>query len=178
MKKDWLVHSKIETTNFKKTIDEIVNNETIVDNSIKSTRGLNAKQYMLFDKQHLFLNIQNKVKEELSKILPNFNFVLISAWTVLGEENSYHMVHKHNDPSNHVATVLYLDVPKVKNIHQSGSFYYFLRDINNEIQNYLIEPEIGSLIVMPIHIFHGTYPQSKGLRQTLNMDFKVLPYSL
>ena len=37
-----------------------------------------------------------------------------------------------------------------------------------------IIPKLGDLIIMPIHIFHGAYPQSKGTRQTLNMDFEVV----
>jgi len=27
---------------------------------------------------------------------------------------------------------------------------------------------------MPVHILHGSYPQPKGIRQTLNLDFEVV----
>ena len=50
---------------------------------------------------------------------------------------------------------------------------FFIRDKNLNITYHEIKPKEGSLIIMPIHIFHGAYPQAKGLRQTLNMDFEI-----
>jgi hypothetical protein len=139
-----------------------------------STTGYNVEQYYLIENESLFRNIQNKVIEQFKRYMNN-DFKLKSSWTILGEENSYHTVHKHHDAINFIASVLYLEVPPNPDIHRSGGFYYFLnRNKGKGIKNLEIYPQIGDLIFMPVHILHGSYPQSKGLRQTLNMDFEVI----
>ena len=170
---DWVIHTKIDITGYKKTLNGIVNNIPPSLKKYRSTKGFNSKQYLLHEYQDKFLKIQEDVKIQIkthANIKNNLN--LIAAWTVLGYEDSYHVVHKHNEPTNHVASVLYLKVPK-PTINKGGQFYFFIRDKNSNITYHEIKPKEGSLIIMPIHIFHGAYPQARGLRQTLNMDFEI-----
>ena len=49
---------------------------------------------------------------------------------------------------------------------------YILLD-NNEIKYHELEPVEGMLVIMPTRTLHGSYPQPRGLRQTLNFDFQV-----
>ena len=169
---DWLVHKNIDISNYKNYFNTIVNNVPEVDLQSKSTRGINSKQFDLKEQQKEFSNLIDVVKNEILKISDNLKLDLVSAWTVIGDENSYHLAHRHNDPINHISTVLYLSVPEKNTFHQSGSFFYFKRDENNNIEYNFIEPKEGSLIIMPVHLWHGTYPQAPGKRQTLNMDFE------
>ena len=56
---------------------------------------------------------------------------------------------------------------------QEGQFYFFLLK-NNKIEYNEIQPEEGMMIVMPTKTLHGSYPQAKGLRHTLNLDFEII----
>jgi len=174
MKTDWLYVAKLDVSGIKERIDSIVDDAILKDPEYLSTRGFNSKQYNLTYKKESFLDIQQAVVDEIKKTLNLFDssFELGNAWTVYGQENSYHAVHRHFDQPNHISTVLYLDVPPSPTLQQPGYFYFFMHDNDGEIIDHIIEPQIGDLIIMPSHILHGAYPQSKGLRQTLNMDFK------
>ena len=170
-KTNWIVNKEIDIRNF----DSIINNTLIeeVDLLKKSTRGFSAKQYDLYNHKDKFKVVIDDIKRELRKIDNSVNYNLVSAWTVIGEENSYHTVHRHNEANvNHIATVLYLKVPK-SNTHQTGNFYYFLNE-NDNVSYGLVAPKKGTFIVMPINLLHGSYPQAKGIRQTLNMDFEIV----
>ena len=169
--RDWAVHTTIDVTGYKKILDRITKNKSPVSVKDRSTRGGDSKQYLIYEYRDRFLEIQESVKKEVIRHTGKTNLNLLAAWTVLGYENSYHTVHNHNDPTNHVATVLYLKVPK-PTFHKSGEFYFFTNN-DGQIKYNEIQPQQGSLIIMPIHIWHGCYPQSKGLRQTLNMDFEI-----
>ena len=59
--------------------------------------------------------------------------------------------------------------PKAGQDNSSQGF----RDNFNEIKYHEIQPEKGMMIVMPTKTLHGTYPQPRGLRHTLNLDFGV-----
>jgi hypothetical protein len=37
-----------------------------------------------------------------------------------------------------------------------------------------INPEVGKLLIFPDWIIHGTYPQTKGIRQTFNVDYHFI----
>jgi hypothetical protein len=53
--------------------------------------------------------------------------------------------------------------------------YFLLLEINIIYLEYKeFSPKIGDFFIFPIHVLHGTYPQSEGIRQTLNLDFEVL----
>ena len=166
----YLTHEKINIDKLLPLIDKLQGEP--VDLSNRSSRGEKSIQYNLFNYIENFKEAINLVVDNLSK---NKKYKLLSAWTVIGEEDSYHLVHKHNGYKNHIATVLYLKVPK-KQFHKSGDFYYFFKDKNGNIKKETISPEVGSLIVMPINTYHGAYPQGEGIRQTLNLDFEVIDY--
>ena len=36
-----------------------------------------------------------------------------------------------------------------------------------------INPEVGKLLIFPDWILHGTYPQTKGIRQSFNIDYAL-----
>ena len=92
---------------------------------------------------------------------------------MLGYKGSYHTVHKHNNKINHISVVLYLNVNKTQQNNENGNFYCFLNNQNN-IQYYSHKPKKNDLIIMPVWLLHGVYPQEKGLRQTLNLDFELI----
>jgi hypothetical protein len=159
-----------------KNFNTIINNSILekADLALKSTRGFLSQQYDLFDNKEKFNVVVEEIKNQLKKINKDMDYNLVAAWTVIGKENSYHTVHRHNEANlNHIATVLYLNVPE-SNMHQSGDFYYLVNDNNNNISCETITPKKGTLIIMPIDLLHGSYPQSKGTRQTLNMDFEII----
>ena len=168
--KNWIINKQIDTKNFNSLINSYLKEK--IDISEKSTKGNYSEQYDLFKYKDELKVVIEEIKNHLKKIDNTVLYNLVAAWTVIGKENSYHTVHRHNQKVNHIATVLYLNVPK-KNIHQSGDFYYFLND-NNNISHNRISPNEGTFIVMPIDLLHGAYPQPKGIRQTLNMDFEII----
>ena len=173
---DWIIFKNINVEGYKDIINNILTEDIYVEKEKYSTRGYNSMQYWLSSKEDLFIPIQDKIKNEIINDLKGLeidNLNLVSSWTVLGQENSYHTMHRHNKPQNHISTILYLDVPPEPTIDQSGDFYFILRDENKDIQYHQMQPKIGDLIIMNVDIWHGAYPQAKGLRQTLNMDFEI-----
>ena len=183
---DWLFETYITKEEVKK-IKKILS-KTIVENRIpnriesKSTTG-DIQQYSLHEL--LDSNIHDLIKFKTKEILIENNILKEEnelnhkgSWTVYGQEGSYHVTHNHlrntSDLNNfgskflpQISIVLYLDCPK--SYSHSGLFYAFFR--SNEI--ILKEPEIGKLIIFPSWIYHGTYPQPKGLRHTLSIDFTL-----
>ena len=178
---DWLFETYITKEEVEK-IKKILS-KTIVENripnrfEIQSTTG-NIQQYSLHDL--LDSHIHDLVKSKSKEILIKNNILKLenelkhkSSWTVYGQEGSYHTTHNHLQKGfesrslSQVSTVLYLDCPTYHS--HSGLFYAFFR--SNQL--ILKEPEIGKLIIFPSWIYHGTYPQSKGLRHTLNIDFEI-----
>ena len=171
----WFKKTNIDTKNYKVIIDNLVKDMKPINDERYSTRGLNAKQYDLYDFKDSISTIVDHVKIELKKIFNKPFYNLVAAWTVYSEENSYHLVHRHNyENSNHISSVLYLSIPDNINLHQSGNFYYFMKNKDNNISYNHITPKLGDLFFLPANMFHGTYPQAKGLRQTLNLDFEVI----
>jgi hypothetical protein len=54
-----------------------------------------------------------------------------------------------------------------------GNFYYFLNKRENLLLFNSIYPKTNDFFIFPSWIWHGSYPQVKGIRQTLNIDFNV-----
>lgn len=164
-----------------------------------STTGKNSEQYWLIHRKDEFLvsdsrfykfeeeyknQILNRIKvanlfDEKKK--ENIDLNYLNAWSVIGEEDSYHTIHCHNEGSfDGISTLVYLEVPDtnlddepenniflVTNVGPKNSYYY-------ENTNYLnINPEVGKLLIFPDWVLHGTYPQTKGIRQTFNIDYKI-----
>ena len=169
----FLRHKKVNTNKF---LEEMKKCKTMnVDHDLlksRSTQGINSSQTELtnIDKlSKLFL-------EAMTDVIEVNNLKPTSCWSVSGEEGSYHRIHRHLpfdgedvEKTNRVSTVLYSDAPSQTKI-ADGDFYFVIKE-GNEIKSYSIEPKVGDFIVMSANVFHGTYPQSKGLRRTLNMDF-------
>ena len=194
---DWLLDFKIDNTiDIKDKINSTIKYLKKVDVKYKSTRGILSEQYDLLN---IFLNekdysqildkikqisIKNIIEKKMIKNVKDLK--LINAWTVSGYEGSYHELHNHceygyDDNSlkklkkNQISTVLYLNVDNksVEEKRNEGYFYFIIKQ-DDDLEYYNIKPETGKFLVFPIWIFHGTYPQSNGLRQTLNLDFEVI----
>ena len=98
------------------------------------------------------------------------------AWTVIGEEGSYHTIHDHGP--NAVCSVTYLEVPeRSKDNDKAGQIYFVLQSdpyhpltpVKHKVVH--ITPKPGMIVIFPSWILHGVYPQGPGIRQTLNVDF-------
>ena len=191
---DWLIITNINVKGLKTQINKLTKKSIEVNVEERSTSGGVSRQYDIFSQikynaglptpsQKYFHYIRDEVQKALHlKFNHNFNLQYISGWTVKGEEHTYHTLHKHNYKNKvsvekknlEVASVVYLDVPKYDEKHSkdANNFYCVL---NNEyIKYYSYKPKIGDLIIFPIWLWHGSYPQTKGTRQTLNLDFKLL----
>ena len=176
---DWLIvdnFSKDQVLLFKNSINKLIDNFNLKsDITGKSTKGLNAQQFDLFqhitDISHVVKIVQTKVENVLLQKIKSVK----SAWTVLGYENSFHTVHKHNTKifNSHVATVTYLNMPNEYDEHRTGNFYAILQDANKVNFNFLHEPKEGDILIFPVWVYHGTMPQPKGLRHTLSIDFEL-----
>ena len=169
--------------------------DTIVGDLTSYTIGNNVEQYWIESKgkkqfhykNQEYENIEQKFRKQIhgrlkaASLLRNKEIELeqTGAWTIIGEEGSYHVTHTHFHGRNEgISTVIYLNVPESKTDDQSNSiFLVFHTDppshfINTPCPNiHHIKPEVGKLLIFPYHIPHGTYPQTKGIRQTFNIDY-------
>jgi hypothetical protein len=109
-------------------------------------------------------------KDEMHDIISLYETIvgtkldLQNAWTVYGQEGTYHTIHRHAKKPDFICTVLFLDTTGVST--PNGDFYAVL---NNEV--YQFSPRKGDMLIFSSDVCHGTYPQVKGLRHTLNLDF-------
>ena len=173
---DWVIIDSIAIEDIAIMVKKGIKTTFPIALDSKSTAGGKSKQYDLFKylknnstldkvKEKILLNLDKHLQLKLS------NLKLVSAWTVLGYKNSYHTLHKHGDHKNHVASVIYLNVPNSKHERDGRFFYVYKKD--QEIDYGSHKPRVGDLIIFPVWLWHGAYPQSKGLRQTLNLDFEI-----
>ena len=97
------------------------------------------------------------------------------AWTVIGEQGSYHTIHDHGP--NSVCTITYLDVPENQDeSNREGQVYFVLQSdpyhplspVHHKVVH--ITPKAGMLVIFPSWLLHGVYPQGEGIRQTVNVD--------
>lgn len=97
------------------------------------------------------------------------------AWTVIGEEGSYHTLHDHGP--NAVCTITYLDVPENQSeADREGQVFFVLQSdpyhplapVKHKVVH--VTPKPGMLIIFPSWLLHGVYPQGAGIRQTVNID--------
>lgn len=146
--------SDTEADEVKSVIDGLVSNCQKVS-WYPST--VNGEDYHLLD-------------QDLSDIIPLYErtigrkLELKNAWTVYGQEGTYHQIHRHSESSDFICTVLFLDTSGVSS--PNGDFYAVL---NNDVYQY--SPTKGDILIFSSDVCHGTYPQVKGLRHTLNLDF-------
>lgn len=164
-----------------------------------STTGKNSEQYWLIRQEdNLYVNdsrFYDFKKEYKNQVLNRIKAADLfdekkkedidlnnnNAWSVIGEENSYHTIHCHNEGSfDGISTLVYLEVPETNvedepennlflatHVGPKNPYYY-------ENAPYLnINPEVGKLLIFPDWVLHGTYPQTKGIRQTFNIGYKM-----
>lgn len=181
---DWIAEAQLDSKVTEIFKDSILT--TIESNNLKndtygtSCRG-DIKQYELLNKidQSLLSLIKSITIDQLvrNKVLDNHNYKLreTTIWTCVGKKGSYHTVHNHNSArnyySNYVSTTIYLQTPEM--VGTDGLFYSFFR--NNQIV--VKPPSVGKILIFPIWLFHGTYPQPEGDRQTLNLTFEIIPHT-
>lgn len=99
---------------------------------------------------------------------------LYRAWTVKGEEGSYHTLHDHGP--NSLCSITYLETPKDQDDRQGQVYFVMQSDPYNQLAPVKhkvvhINPHPGMIIIFPSWLLHGVYPQGPGLRQTLSIDF-------
>ena len=164
-----------------------------------STTGENAEQYWIQMKGEKHFHYKNKEYEDIERrfregihgrlkaaSLLQFDDIQLrqsTAWTVIGEEGSYHTIHNHRQGRMEgISAVLYLNVPDSED-HSNCLFLVLHTDPSNKFFNqgcdstWHIKPKVGKVLIFPFHIPHGTYPQTKGTRQTFNVDYNFLEES-
>jgi hypothetical protein len=163
-----------------------------------STTGKNVEQYWFkknndfYFKNKNFEDIKIDYKSQIlnrlkkSNILNEEMYKKIDlenkdCWSVIGEENSYHTPHSHNGNGYEVSTLVYLKVPETNIENESENNLFLLMDANtknnfynNKPSTIIINPIVGKLLIFPDWIIHGTCPQSKGIRQTFNMQYTLI----
>ena len=200
---NWVIVSHINDLSFT---DEVKKSVTQEDwSAYTSAKGPNSKQHYIINPSWMPMQSFTEptgwpaLRERMGSIVQNeiVNYGLMphnwiklhacSAWTVLGDEGSYHTIHDHG-PMN-VCSVLYLEVPEpqeVENEHdlwkdKSGQIYFVMHgsSYNNlgvpNFRVFHVSPKKGMLVIFPSWMLHGVYPQGPGLRQTLNIDFNGDP---
>ena len=161
-----------------------------------STTGENTEQYWIKMKGKKHFHYKNKEYEDIERrfregiygrlkaasLLKSDDIQLrqSTAWTVIGEEGTYHTIHNHTDGvMGGVSVVLYLNVPESEHDNKSNSIFLVLHTdpsshfLKHGCPSYRhVKPEAGTLLIFPYHVLHGTYPQTKGIRQTFNVDYE------
>jgi hypothetical protein len=196
---NWVIEDQLDNKLVEKITNNINEN---LNNLLKfkeglSTTGKNVEQYWLIKLDSNFYfknkdfedikkkykdNVLNRLKKSnlLNEKIKNIDIVGGNTWSVIGEENSFHTTHSHNTIGiNGVSTVLYLNVPEsnVETSPENNLFLILNSGPNNRFYHsnpkvIQINPKIGKLLIFPNWIIHGTYPQTKGIRQTFNIDYQ------
>jgi hypothetical protein len=164
-----------------------------------STKGKNSEQYWIMHNNFYFKNknfddikiecksqILNRLKKSNildQRIREEIDLKDNSCWSVIGEENSYHTLHSHKsdfEESSGISAVIYLKVPEtnVENSPENNLALLMGTSVTNHFYNkdpeiISINPVVGKILIFPVWVIHGTYPQSKGIRQTFNINYTV-----
>lgn len=162
------------TDYIKTKIDSVIQYNNINSSTeYKSTKGEDSYQFDLFHYTDQFQDVIDHIKNVTMFSLNKFqnnklkDLSIVSSWTVIGNHGSYHEIHRHNDATHdHVCTVLYLSTSEPDK-NNSGSFFAI---VNNDVVTH--QPSAGDLLIFPVNLLHGTYPQGNGVRQTLSNDFQ------
>tara|TARA_X000001036_G_scaffold289346_1_gene268816 strand:- start:2663 stop:3208 length:546 start_codon:yes stop_codon:yes gene_type:complete len=113
----------------------------------------------------------DELKSMVFECLGETDLYITNGWVVYGKPGGYHVMHRHNfpdKPNKDICTVTYLDVGKEEEYH-CGAFYYIMNG-----EHYTYQPVPGDVLIFSPTIWHGTYPQTSEVRQTLNIDFNTV----
>ncbi len=197
----WVIQHYLDEDLLKKIKTFIQDNldEFIEDTEGYSTTGIDSRQYWLINKKRnafyehpkfheimdeFTLKILNRIKKTglfVKEGEENIKLCPLSAWSVIGEEGSYHRCHDHGGDIHGISTLLYLEVPENNKESEPENSLYMITHvgprshmIKNTSYSLEINPEVGKLLIFPNWIPHGTYPQTKGIRQTFNANFYMI----
>ena len=198
---NWVIEDQLNEDLVKK-INNLIDENLNILLKLKegySTTGKNAEQYWLIKNNDFYFKnkdfedikidyksqILNRLKKSNilnEKIQKNISLENKNCWSVIGEENSYHTPHFHNNGNfDGISTLTYLKVPQtnVEDEPENNLFLLMNADANNNFYHnnpkiININPSIGKLLIFPDWIIHGTCPQSKGIRQTFNIDYHFI----
>lgn len=173
--------------------------QLIEDTKGYSTTGEESRQYWLINnKRNMFYQhpkfyeimhkfthkILNRIKKAglfVKEKEDHINLSPLSAWSVIGEEGSYHLCHDHGGDIYGISSLLYLEVPENNKENEHENNLYLITHVGPRSRlvyenSYSLEinPEVGKLLIFPNWIPHGTYPQTKGIRQTFNVNFHMI----
>lgn len=197
---NWVIEDQIDnqlTNKIKNTIDKNID-KLLKNKEGYSTIGKNAEQYWVTNYKENFYyqnkdfehikndytsNILNRLKKSNVLKTSDINAIHRSCWSVISEKNSFHAAHFHTKKNLFaISTVLYLNVPDTNTVDCLENNLYLILNSNpnNSYNNKCsprildINPEVGKLLIFPSWIIHGTYPQTKGIRQTFNIDYDLI----
>ena len=128
----WVIQHYLDEDLLKKIKTFIQDNldEFIEDTEGYSTTGKDSRQYWLINKERnafyehpkfheimdeFTLKILNRIKKTglfVKEVEENIKLCPLSAWSVIGEEGSYHRCHDHGGDIHGISTLLYLEVPE------------------------------------------------------------------
>jgi hypothetical protein len=198
---NWVIEDQLNEDLVKK-INNLIDENLNILLKLKegySTTGKNAEQYWLIKRNDFYFKnkdfedikidyksqILNRLKKSNilnEKIQEKIDLENKNCWSVIGEENSYHTPHFHNNGNfDGISTILYLKVPQTNIENNPENNLFLLMNANaknncysNNPSNIIINPSIGKLLIFPDWIIHGTCPQSKGIRQSFNIDYHFI----
>ena len=200
---NWIIEDQLDK-NLVKKIKNLVNlnlKDLLKLKKGYSTTGKNAEQYWLIKKDSNFYfknkdfedikkeyknNVLNRLKKSnlLNENIKNLDIDNKNSWSVIGEENSFHVAHFHDSNGigiSGISTLVYLKVPEsnTEDSHENNLFLIMNSGPNNLFyysnpKIVEINPEVGKIVIFPTWIIHGTYPQSKGVRQTFNIEYNFI----
>lgn len=154
----------------KEEIDHVVaTRSTLVDPSVYDISTKNGDQYHLnFDLVGSYPKAERTLRDIVSDCCGKTNLHVANAWTIYGKKGGWHSIHNHADnSSDDICTVTYLDVGE-ETVSEGGNFFFFMGDTHRPRT---FTPTTGDVVIFPAWMYHGTYPQSSDMRQTLNIDF-------
>lgn len=201
----WIIEHHLED-DFVEEIKAFIQDnldQLIEDTKGYSTTGEEARQYWLINnKRNMFYQhpkffelinkythkILNRIKKAgvlIKDTKDEVNLSPLSSWSVIGEEGSFHTVHDHGGAIDGISSLLYLEVPEnnKENEHENNLFLITHVGpksalIHENCFSLEVNPEVGKLLIFPNWIPHGTYPQTKGIRQTFNVNYELFKNDL
>lgn len=198
---NWLIEDSL-SLDLTREIEEFVDKHSKEEHRAKnvdnySFKGKNSKGYWITkNRENIsedFNILQQRYKIQVLKLLNqsgllnkhlqrDIDIVNHFCWSTVGEENSYHVAHVHNNgDADGISTILYLKIPETNDTSKHENNIFLILGCNFENHFFGtperivdINPTVGKLLIFPNYIVHGTYPQTEGIRKTFNMDFRVI----